>query len=95
MSTTWIHWGDSLSEYKSLSWLMDYWKANSASMITEDGRIKKVDNIDEILEELSANRGADILPEQAEGLAPEQQLDFAIFAYNQFSEVMTYYRGGG
>ncbi len=85
--------GENLNEYKSLSWLMDYWKANSASMISEDGMIKKVDNIDEILEKLGANRGADILPEQAMGLTPEQQLDFAIFAYNQFSEVMKYYQG--
>ncbi|WP_051688498.1 PP2C family protein-serine/threonine phosphatase [Butyrivibrio sp. AE2032] len=85
--------GDNLNEYKSLTWLMDYWKANSESMITEDDMIKKVDDIDEILDKLSKKRGADILPEEAESLTSEEQLDFAIYAYNQFSEVMKYYQG--
>lgn len=85
--------GDNLNEYKSLSWLMDYWKANSQDMITEEGRIKKVDNIEEILEKLSKSRGADVTIEEAKGLDPSEQLEFAIYAYGQFEEAMEYYRG--
>lgn len=85
--------GDNLKDYKSLSWLMDYWKANSEAMLNEDGKVKKVDDIDEILKKFSVRRGADVLPEQAERLTSEEQLDFAIFAYNQFGEVLKYYQG--
>ncbi len=84
--------GDNLNEYKSLSWLMDYWKTNAASMVTDDGKTKTVDNIDDILEKLSVDRGADILSEDADSLTPKEQLNFAIFAYGQFSEVMSYYQ---
>lgn len=71
---------------------MDYWKANSQAKIAEDGRIKTVDNIDEILKKVSKSRGADVTTEEVESLEPSEQLDFAIFAYNQFEEVMGYYR---
>lgn len=45
--------GDNLNEYQSLSWLMDYWKANSEALVTEEDQIKRVDNIDEILKKFS------------------------------------------
>ncbi len=45
--------GDNLNEYQSLSWLMDYWKANSEALVTEEDQIKRVDNIDGILKKFS------------------------------------------
>ncbi len=67
---------DDLKRYRTITWLMDYWKDNAADLVTEDGRMDDKGNIDDILKALSEKESADITPEEASSLSPEDQKRF-------------------
>ena len=81
-----------LESYRSITWLMDYWKDNAASLVTEDGRMEAKGNIDHILKALSEEDAEDITAEEASSLSPEDQRRFAVFCYYEMMDIFKAYQ---
>ena len=86
---------DDLGRYRSITWLMDYWKDNAGTLVTEDGRMDAGGNIDDILEALSEKEASDITPEEASSLSAADQKRFAVWCYHELLDIFKNYQGEG
>ena len=84
---------DDLGRYRSLTWLMDYWKENADTLVSEDERMDDKGNIDDILKALSVNEAADVTPEGAASLSLEDQRRFAVWSYYDLLDIFKTYQG--
>ncbi|MBR2186920.1 MAG: SpoIIE family protein phosphatase [Lachnospiraceae bacterium] len=84
---------DDLEEYRSITWLMDYWRENADTLVTKDERMDEKGNIDDILESLSEEDVEDITAEEASSLSPKDQRRFAVWCYHELLEIFKSYQG--
>ncbi len=84
---------DDISKFKTITWLMDYWKENADTLVTEDGKMDEKGNIDDILKTFSKKEAADITPEEISSLSPEDQKRFAVWSYYELTDIFRTYQG--
>ena len=83
--------GDNLTSYKTMSWLMDYWKEHADEMVTEDDQLVETDSMLPILSNFSKNSASDVTVEEVESLFPEDQFTFAVGCYREFIDIFETY----
>ena len=72
---------ESMKEYESLPWLLDYWTDNAETLFsTENGPAPEGD-VNDILKRLSKTTPEEITVEEAKKLSPEEQREFAARCY--------------
>ncbi len=82
-----------MDEYRSLTWLMDYWKDNAESLQEDELLLSGKVDIDDILDDLSKETAKDITEKEAGSLPAEDQRRFAVFCYIDIQDTFWMYQG--
>ena len=83
---------ESMKEYESLPWLMDYWKENAGTLFsTENGPAPEGD-VNDILDHLSKTTPEEVAVEEAKKLSPEEQKEFAARCYLDIKGILEQYQ---
>ncbi len=72
---------DVLIEYKSLPWLLDYWKGNADAIKNDERSSLTLDDIQPQLTRLGHAMPTEVTVEEAMSMSPEDQLLFAKYCY--------------
>ncbi len=84
--------GDTVEAYKTMNWLIDYWRDNSKTLIKKGIGKESDDDIDDILKQLSRVYPKDVTEEDITKLSPEQQERFAIYCYYEIQDIYRLYQ---
>ncbi len=82
---------DGMDDYRSLSWLVNYWKENTDLPFTEDNSEALADDIEEILKKLSKEDPRDVTLREAESLSEEEQKTFALWCFGDINQLFLQY----
>ncbi|MCR4589486.1 MAG: PP2C family protein-serine/threonine phosphatase [Lachnospiraceae bacterium] len=83
---------DNLEEYRSLTWLMDYWRDNSDELMEDPQIFNDLDYVDDLLLLFSKDSVDEVTKEEVESLSPEEQKRFAVYCYNDMLELFRMYQ---
>ena len=82
---------DRLEEYKSLTWLMDYWKDNVEELLTDDNQFIETGDIKDVLKKLSRDNTLDVTEEDIGLLTEDEKKTFAVACYNEIQKIFLAY----
>ncbi len=82
---------DNMDDYRSLPWLMDYWKDNADLPFSEGGTDDLSDEIDGILKKLSKEDVRDVTSRETESLSEEEQKIFALWCFEDIEQIFLQY----
>ncbi len=82
---------DDMDDYRSLPWLVDYWKDNAGLPFSEGGADDLSDEIDGILKKLSKEDVKKVTSRETESLSEEEQKIFALWCFEEIKEFFLQY----
>ena len=78
---------DRIGEYKSLTWLMDYWKENAKELVTEDDRLVETGDLQDVLNKLSKSTSLEVTGEELDSLTDDEKKTFAVGCYKEIQQI--------